>query len=235
MPNIFNVYCDESCHLENDGQGAMVLGAIWCPENERKKISRRIKEIKIKHKIKKDFEIKWTKVSNAKIDFYLDLIDYFFDNNNLHFRALVIPNKSILDHASYGNTHDDWYYKMYFNMLKFIFDPSEQYKVYLDIKDTLGKNRVEKLHQVLCNNAHDFSKQMIKDLKLIRSHEVEQIQIADLLIGAISYINRGLLSSTAKVKVIERIKHRSNYNLTHSTLPKENKLNIFIWGGSELG
>jgi len=28
---IFNVYCDESCHLENDHQKAMVLGAIWTP------------------------------------------------------------------------------------------------------------------------------------------------------------------------------------------------------------
>jgi hypothetical protein len=27
----FNVYCDESCHLEHDRQQAMVLGAVWCP------------------------------------------------------------------------------------------------------------------------------------------------------------------------------------------------------------
>ncbi len=31
MTQIFNVYCDESCHLENDHQSAMVLGAVWCP------------------------------------------------------------------------------------------------------------------------------------------------------------------------------------------------------------
>ena len=31
MSTTYNVYCDESCHLENDGQKAMVLGAIWCP------------------------------------------------------------------------------------------------------------------------------------------------------------------------------------------------------------
>ena len=31
MAEIFNVYCDESCHLEHDRQKVMVLGAIWCP------------------------------------------------------------------------------------------------------------------------------------------------------------------------------------------------------------
>ena len=31
MSETFNIYCDESCHLENDGQKAMVLGAVWCP------------------------------------------------------------------------------------------------------------------------------------------------------------------------------------------------------------
>ena len=30
MSDIFHVYCDESCHLENDHQNAMVVGAVWC-------------------------------------------------------------------------------------------------------------------------------------------------------------------------------------------------------------
>ena len=31
MPQVFNVYCDESCHLEHDRQKVMVLGVIWWP------------------------------------------------------------------------------------------------------------------------------------------------------------------------------------------------------------
>ena len=34
MPQVFNIYCDESCHLEHDRQQVMVLGAIWCPLGE---------------------------------------------------------------------------------------------------------------------------------------------------------------------------------------------------------
>ena len=32
----YNIYCDESCHLQNDNSNVMVLGAVWCillPEN----------------------------------------------------------------------------------------------------------------------------------------------------------------------------------------------------------
>jgi len=33
MSQEFNVYCDEPCHLENDRQPVMLLGAILCPKS----------------------------------------------------------------------------------------------------------------------------------------------------------------------------------------------------------
>jgi len=85
---IFNVYCDESCHLEKDHQKAMVLGAIWCPLEKCREVSVRLREIKKKHGLPSDFEVKWTKISPAKSQFYLEWMDYFFDDDDLHFRAL---------------------------------------------------------------------------------------------------------------------------------------------------
>ncbi len=49
MSDIFNVYCDESCHLEHDHQKAMVLGALWCPLDKSREIAVRLREIKQKH------------------------------------------------------------------------------------------------------------------------------------------------------------------------------------------
>ena len=31
MTQVFNIYCDESRHLEHDRQKVMVLGDVWCP------------------------------------------------------------------------------------------------------------------------------------------------------------------------------------------------------------
>lgn len=224
----YNVYCDESCHLEKDQQDIMVLGAIWCPKDLSQSIFERIRDIKQRHELSEHFEIKWTKVSPGKIKFYLDLIDYFFDDDDLHFRALI-AHKSELNHELYDQTHDDWYYKMYFDMLKVIFNPTSRYRIYLDIKDTRGAKKVEKLHDVLCNNIWDFSRQIIQKVQLVRSHEVELIQLTDLLIGAISYKNRKLDSSIAKTILIQRIQERSGYSLDRTTLYREDKLNLFKW------
>ena len=234
MSQIFNIYCDESCHLENDHQKVMVLGAVWCPKEKAREISVSIRNIKKSHNIKPDFEIKWTKVSPAKLQFYLDIVDYFFDNDDLYFRALIIPDKFKLKHEFFGQTHDDWYYKMYFDMLKVILHPDAHYQIYLDIKDTRGASKIKKLHDVLCNNIYDFSREIIEQVQLVRSHEVEILQITDLLIGAVSYINRGLSGSVAKEKLIARMKERSHCTLTETTSLRENKVNLLCWQASEL-
>ena len=139
---IYNVYCDESCHLENDGQSAMVLGAIWCSSLHAAGHARAFREIKIKHGLSPHFEIKWTKVSESKVDFYLELLEKFFDEKDLHFRALLVPDKSKLDHEAHDQNHDQWYYKMYFDMLKFLISPSAKYRIYIDIKDDWGGKKL---------------------------------------------------------------------------------------------
>ncbi len=231
---IYNIYCDESCHMENDHQQVMILGAVWCPLEKSQELSKHLREIKGRHGIRSEFETKWTKVSPAKKDFYIDLIDYFFDNEHLHFRALIIPDKSMLQHEKFGQDHDTWYYKMYFDMLKVILSPDDCYRIYLDIKDTRGASKVKKLHDVLCNNMYDFQRRIIERVQIVRSHEVEMLQLADLLIGAISYVNRGLTGSAAKLALIERMKKRSHYELTRTTLLLEKKINLFRWHASEV-
>jgi len=233
MSQIYNVYCDESSHLENDHQSVMVLGAVWCSLEKVREITMRIREIKERHGLKPDFEIKWTKVSPAKQQFYLDILDYFFDDDDLHFRALVIPDKAKLRHSDFSQNHDDWYYKMYFSMLKAILEPQSSYRIYLDIKDTRSENKVRKLHDFLCNHVQDYNREIVERLQSVRSHEVAILQIADLLIGAVNYVNRDLHSSEAKTSIVNRLRERSHYNLTSSTLPRESKVNIFIWKAQE--
>ena len=234
MSEVFNVYCDESCHLEHDQQKAMVLGALWCPLEKRRGIAVRLREIKQKHGLPPGFEMKWTKVSPAKTSLYLDLVDYFFDDDDLHLRALIVPDKSKLQHdAVPGQDHDTWYYKMYFDMLKVIFRPDARYRVYLDIKDTQGSGKVAKLHDVLCNNMYDFSRDVIERLQLVHSNEIEQLQLADLLIGAVSYLNRGLHGNRAKEALVARVQERSGYSLLKTTLHREEKLNLFRWQATE--
>jgi len=225
----YNIYCDESCHLERDNINLMVLGAIWCAKEKKQEISKRIREIKSDFGLAPNFEIKWNKVSPAKKDFYLRLIDYFFDDDDIFFRALIVPDKSVLNHALFNQTHDDFYYKMFFDLLKVIFIPSNRYNIFIDIKDTRSQSKVEKLANVLRTSHYDFDQKIIKQIQQIRSHEVELIPLSDLLIGAIGYNYRGLRTSSAKLAIIKRIQERSKYSLNNSTLYREDKLNLFFW------
>jgi len=227
-----NIYCDESGHLEYDQVPVMVLGALWCDANKAREIAVRIREIKASHGLPSGFEAKWTKISPARKDFYLALLDYFFDDDDLYFRAVVIPDKSKLDYAHFGQDHDTWYYKMYFELLRFLIDPQAEHYIYLDVKDTRGGMKVNKLREVLCNDTYDFDKEIIKRIQQVRSHEVAQIQLTDLLIGAISYANRGLSTNSAKLAFVERMRERSGHKLSKSTLLRETKVNILVWEAS---
>lgn len=234
---IYNVYCDETCHLEHDGINVMVLGAISCPQTKIKEINQRIKEIKKRNSVAPDMEMKWTKIGPGKLQLYLDLVNYFFDDDDLHFRAVIIPDKSKLDHERFNQTHDSWYYKMYFDMLKTIFTPVDAFEVYIDIKDTHSYHKAEKLREVCCNSIYDFSHRIIRRLQPIRSDEVQIMQLVDILIGALGYENRdfplGEQRSSAKQELIRVIKSRSRYSLHKTTLLREEKFNILVWDARE--
>jgi hypothetical protein len=232
MSQLFNVYCDESCHLEGDHIPVMVLGAVWCPQAISGKIARDIRAIQVKHGLKPDFEIKWTKISPAKYAFYCDVVDYFFSQPDLHFRGLVVPDKSKLKHGGFAQDHNLFYYKMFFLVLRNILENGNHYRVYLDIKDTLGCEKIEELRKVLHNAHYDFDRQSIEAIQHVRSHEMAQLQLTDLFIGALAYVHRGLRTNAGKLAVIERIKQRSGKSLINNTLPSERKFNVFVWEAS---
>lgn len=229
MIKAINIYCDESCHLANDNSEVMALGAVWCPFSKRKEIFERIREIKVQNGFKPSFEIKWNKISPSGIHFYMDILDYFFDDDDLHFRGLVVPNKKKLDHAAYKRNHDDFYYVMWFDLLKVILSPEYSHNIFIDIKDTKSQSKVDELKKILATNHYDYRNRIIDKIQQVHSHEVEILQITDLLTGALSYFHRGLEGSKAKRQIIERIKRRSGYSLTQNTLYKEDKFNLFIW------
>jgi len=230
MTQTFNIYCDESCHLENDREPLMVLGGLICPIEKVREVSVRVRDIKVKYGLSPHSEIKWTRVSPSKAEFYKAVIDYFFDDDDLQFRAIVC-DKTQLKHDQFNQNHDGWYYKMYFLLLQWFLDDRNHYHIYIDIKDTLSAEKCVKLRDVLCNHQYDFNQNMLERVQHVRSHETQLLQMSDLLIGAVAYANRGLATSQAKLDVIERIKHRSHRSLDKTNYSK--KLNLFHWQGRE--
>ena len=229
MDKTVNVYCDESCHLLRDASPVMVLGALTCPVSKAREIADRLRAIKQKHGLKPSRETKWIKVSPGKYSFYEETIDYFFGEADVGYRAWVIPDKRQLDHDRFGQDHDSWYYKMYFKLLEPLISPDRSYRIYVDKKDTQGGEKVQRLRDELCNSMFDFDHRIIERIQIVHSHEIEAVQLCDLLTGIVTYANRQLQTSDAKRNLVRHVEMLAGRSLLKNTLIREPKLNVYHW------
>ena len=212
MNKTFNIYCDESCHIENDHKKYIFLGSISSAYPQVKRHTERISHLKKKHNFYA--EIKWSHVSMSKIQFYLDLIDYFFDTD-LRYEAIGVEKSKIQ-----CDDYDDNYYEMYYRLLTRKKDTLYTYNVYLDIKDTLSAFKVQRLKEIL-----NVKYGVFRNVQTMSSKESTLLQLADFITGALSYeANDDLKHNQAKVQIIEKIKKHCN-----SLIPEPNTTsNIFF-------
>lgn len=218
MTKTFNLYCDESTHLEKDGKPFMIISYIGAPFNELQMHKEHIRMLKAKHKLKG--EIKWTNVSTSKFQFYSDLVDYFF-STDLNFRAVIVKKKDI-NNTIEGFSYQDFYFKMYYQLLHHKISLEHKYNIYIDIKDTCSHSKLEKLKEILKYNAS------IRCFQFIRSYESSLMQLTDLIMGAVNYKLRDENRVIAKTKLIEKIESHSKVSLTESTYKSANKFNLFF-------
>ncbi|MBC8554019.1 MAG: DUF3800 domain-containing protein [Candidatus Brocadiales bacterium] len=220
----FNVYCDESSPevlRDKLANRFMILGSLWLPVEYKAKFKEMI------HLLKEEYsyhnEIKWNKVSPSSLDFYLALVNRFFSEKNLRFRALVVEAEKI-DLVRFH--HDDGelsFYKFYYQLLHhWIYDYNE-YSIFLDLKVNKDRNRVHKLWEVL-NSANLFS--TIKNVQSLPSNESVGIQFADLFTGCINGKLNDKITSTAKQRLIAEIEHIIKHPIQPTT-KAEVKFNIF--------
>lgn len=224
MNNIVNVYADESCHIEHDGNDFMALGCVYCLRQDKNYINNRIKSIKNKYHLTKSVELKWTKVSYSKLPMYKELVDLFCEYN-INFRVLIAHGKDKLDHELFGSTYDEWYYKMYYQLLnKITTEPILKYDLYIDKKDTKSKQTTQKLKTIL-----NYKSKNIRKIQLCSSDELLMMQLADIFIGATTYKIRGLQASKAKLELIHYLEEKLSINFFTSSNLTNKKFNVFHW------
>jgi len=224
----YNVYCDESCHLKSNDSKYMLIGAIYCPKFKVKKINEYIEHLKKNYNLSDKIELKWNKVDKKTEKLYLDIITYFFNNDDLKFRVIVI-DKTKLNHEKYNQTENDFYHKAYYEMLKYIIIPGNSYNIYPDIKDTNSYYYHQIMLEYLRLKMADTNKKTIKKVQPIRSYEAPILQINDILIGALSYHYRGLSKNSIKLNIVNEINKLYQNDFDVSSYYNNTKFNIFIW------
>lgn len=230
-----NIYSDETNHLKDAAQGnCMVIGSIWCEKDQVQELAASIRKVKEFHGYKKNAEVKWTKISQSNRGLYEDLIKLFFVNENVNFRAIVVP-KDKLDHDLFHQTDEDFYYKTQYLMITNIVrnNAPAEFNIYIDYKDIWSNIRSKKLEGYL-EKKSDFS-QCKFNAQPVRSHESELLQLADILIGATSYRSNHLAEDmlTPKAAIVRLIEKKALQRLNQKTPPSTDKVNIFMWSPQE--
>ena len=224
----YNVYCDESCHLVSNNSKYMLIGAVYCPKIKVKKVNEYIEHLKENYNISNKIELKWNKIDKKTEKLYLDIINYFFNNDDLKFRVIVI-DKTKLDHEKYNQTENEFYHKTYYEMLKYIIIPGNSYNIYPDIKDTNSYYYHQVILDYLRIKMQDTNKKTIKKVQPIRSYEAPILQINDILIGALSYHYRNLSKNSVNLNIISEIKKLYQNDLNETSYCSNTKFNIFVW------
>ena len=240
MSQVFNIYCDESCHLENDGQPIMGFGAVICPVAELQRVSAALANLKQQHRARG--ELKWEKVSPSRLAFYLELIEWFFAEPSLRFRGWLVEHKERLAHEFFNaGSHDDFYYKMYYFLLDPLVQPAKAgegertYHIYFDLKDTRSRTKIDKLKKVLRNRKRDSQGKLVSRLQSIPAEQLQLMQLTDFLLGALTYRNRPQASqSQAKLACVAHIEKLAGFSLMGSTPNGLTKFNFYTFTPQEV-
>lgn len=222
----YDIFVDESCHLEHDKMSVMCIGYTKVPTLAYDELKNALKSLKKKHGIEN--EVKWSRFSKVRLPYYKELVDFFFATP-LEFRCVLVKYKERLNHADYNQgSHDNFYYKMTYYLLR-PNPPKTEYRVFIDIKDTRGRDKLKKIKEVF-DNYHKGESPFIQ-FQHLRSHENIFFELTDLFIGAITYkcrlIKGEFPTNTSKLEFINYLEAKSGFTIDEGTAPWETKFNIF--------
>ena len=224
----FEVYCDESrqelfSRAANNGFEKFVLiGGVWIEADHRENLKAKITQLRQQHNLHGEF--KWTRVSPSRLVFYKDLIDLFF-GEPIRFRCIVLPASKMDAFKFHDGDNELMFYKFYYLMLRgWIFD-FNQYQIFTDLRTNRAGNRLGKLHQML-SQANRFAE--VSTVQALPSEQVDMLQLADVLLGSVSYKFNSSGRSAAKLSLIEHIETQLKRSID-ATSKAEEKFNVFKW------
>lgn len=254
------IYSDESRHKN---ERFMLLGGIWIEEENVVTLENGIRELRKKNGHANssggstDFlgEFKWTKVSDKYLPVYKELADFFFewiDKDVIRFCAMLVDTQDP-NIIAQSNIKNEGYFKLlyqlYFQNSKIpavykifpdrITNPSIR-NVNFEVLDKCLETGFQKKFTPLMNPSdHPGIRGFINNITPVDSKYTQAIQLVDVIIGALGYLQNGLFkkedAKKAKVElmkyIFEKIALSGAIQVTGKTyyVAKSTKFNIWLF------
>lgn len=223
----YEIYCDESRQelfydKDKTSFGYVLIGGIWLDAAQRARVKSDIKGIRAQNGLHTEF--KWTKVGESGYSFYSDIIRYFFNEDALKFRTIVLKNNE-LDAITFHNGDNElMFYKFYYQLIKHWIEDGNTYRIIVDLKTNRKKDRLKTLQRYLQSSNLAAN---IEFVQALPSNEVDLIQLADLLLGAVGASFTGHIESGNKLKLLALAEELRGHPLHYSTNRYFQKFNVF--------
>jgi hypothetical protein len=222
------VYCDESrqeyfARAGDETPGFTVIGSLWIKAENRPRYNSAIREIREQHNFRHEF--KWTKITPKTQAFFVELVRFFFaaSEEDMRFRAIVLPVADLDAVTFCEGDRELMFYKFYYQALHHWILDGNTYRIYVDMKTNRVHNRLRVLENCLANSNLLAKIQFVQALP---SHEVNLLQLADVLTGAVGCKFNPGTKSTAKLAVLREIEERIG-RLLAPTSRDVKKFNLF--------
>jgi hypothetical protein len=232
MPNIdtvsnvpgYVIYCDESCHELTPYHRFMSIGGLKIPREKKTELSRQLRQLMRSCHL--NSELKWSKVSNKRLEDYKKIVGFFFEHKEMHFRAIVVEQGKVELEKYHGKDAELAFYKFYYEMLEKWLQPGNEYLILLDHKSNRGANRHTTLKTYL--DRYLRGKAWIRDLTTISSKQTPLAQLCDVLTGSIAAVYNDIRPNTPKENLANYIASLACLpSLRTSTPLSAEKFNIF--------
>jgi len=187
------IYADESC---KDAHKYLILGGLCLEFKDVDPVLQALTNVRFHHNT--HGEVKWIKVSNSKLQFYMDFVDVFFDfatTDVLHFHCLIADTTTFNHKLHNGGDAEIGFNKLIFQLLlhKFGRNYGKNYSLYAHLDERVTKDSPDKMRPMLnaALRKREIGTNPFKRISFQNSKSTDILQLNDLLIGAIGFRRNG--------------------------------------------
>lgn len=217
-----------------------LFGSLWLPREKQQLFHDSFWRIWDENFPSRKSELKWTKVSKNKLPAYKKFIDYFSTFSQIDFRCVILDIRAI-DYQQYheGDKELGFYKFLYFFLSRNI-EKDYQYReikdliqVFVDQRrkgDEVEVGRLSDLkfflNNYIINYCHSIPN-LVRNVEAVNSQYSPEIQLIDVLLGAVGYAWEGFQTSPAKLELINYIENIFGLSLSKHTPYLTDKINIW--------
>jgi len=218
-----------------------LFGSFWLPRDRQMEFREQFWRLWDQEFPSRRSELKWTKVSKGKLATYKKFIEFFLSSAQTDFRCVVLDTHA-LDYKGYhdGDKELGFYKFLYFFLSRNIEKDYQYrevraaYQIFIDRRRKEGDvevGRLSALKTILNNRLDDSCAEIaapcVKNVEATDSKESPEVQIIDVLVGAIGYAWEGFQTSPAKLELIRHIEKLFGLKLNEETPYLTERINIW--------